>query len=372
MVPYILLILIPTLFTFFAVDRHTKPSRIRIGSNRNSLIENNNPALPVFFIILLVMLMFCHETIGRDLKAYKFYFEIYPTMDLQYFDFFREESLYRLLNWGIGQLTDNYQVFIAVTSVLTVIPIAILYCEERQYSYTKIIVFVGMTTFMMMFSGVRQIIAVALGTIAYLFTRKKKFLLVLLIAVIAYGFHHSAFMILLIYPLYHARFKKNHLWFIVPALAVVFVFNRQIFAVLQAFMLSINDRYDYAMSGTGAYMSLILFGMFAAFAYLVADESKMNDEMIGLRNYLLFAVFMQCFAPVHTLAMRLNYYFIIFIPLAVSKMLSIPRPGLERVAKWARMIIPLYFTYDFFSMLYTSYMSGSSLLDTVPYRFFWN
>ena len=117
--------------------------------------------------------------------------------------------------------------------------------------------------------------------------------------------------------------------------------------------------------------SLILFAAFAVFSYVVPDESKMDDELYGLRNFLLLTVVLQSFAPLHTLAMRMNYYYIIFLPITVAKFVDIPQTSMKRIAKVAALIITAYFLWDFVSTVYTGYVTGVSALDTVPYIPFW-
>ena len=70
--------------------------------------------------------------------------------------------------------------------------------------------------------------------------------------------------------------------------------------------------YDASITQTGAFTMLMLFVMFAVFAFLVPDDATLDAETIGLRNFLLLSIVLQMFAPLHTLAMRMNYYYIIF------------------------------------------------------------
>ncbi len=371
MIPYMLLISIPALFMFVAPDRTSGSLKIRIGSPFDEFIKKHNLVIPVFFIAFMLLLMLRDESIGRDLPNYKMYFEIYPRQSMQYYDLFRSESLFRLYNWLIGQFTDNFQIYLAITSFLTVLPFALLYRRERQFGYMQIIVFVGMSTFVVMFSAIRQIMAMAIGVLAYHFVKEKKWVAYLLCVVIAFGFHHSAFMLLFYYPLYHVTFKKKHLWIIVPVVGIVFFFNRPIFNLINIALMDYDEKYTVPMTSTGAYMSLILFVLFAVFCYLIPDESKMDREVIGLRNFLLMAVLLQCFSPLHTLAMRLNYYFIIFIPIVLAKVLTIPSRPFAAVAKWGHVIITVYFTFDFVYKTYISAITGVSALDTIPYVPFW-
>ena len=180
-----------------------------------------------------------------------------------------------------------------------------------------------MSTFIMIFSGLRQAIATSIGLLAYEFVRKKKIFGFFFCVILACGFHHTAFMLLALYPLYHMNLKRKNLWFVIPVLLIVFVFNAQIFTFATDLLtLFFGEGYDTEVEATGAYTTLVLFAFLAVFAYLIPDEKYMDKETIGLRNILLMAVVLQCFAPVHMLAMRMNYYFIIFIPILIPKILK--------------------------------------------------
>lgn len=52
---------------------------------------------------------------------------------------------------------------------------------------------------------------------------------------------------------------------------------------------------------------------------MVPQESKMDKDIIGLRNILFLSAFLQCFTLVNYWAMRMNYYFLIFLPILISK-----------------------------------------------------
>ncbi len=116
---------------------------------------------------------------------------------------------------------------------------------------------------------------------------------------------------------------------------------------------------------------LIVFAAFLAFSYWIGDETQMDDEIFALRNILMFAVILQCFAPLHTLAMRMGYYFIIFIPVAIGKVLTAPKKHMQNIAKIGEIAIIIFFTLYFCYTVTTEYISGDSVLNTVPYVPFW-
>lgn len=370
MIPYVLIVIIPALFCFVAVDRSEAGGRrICIGSGK--MIRSSNLAVPVFFVMLFFLLALRHESIGRDLLGYKSIFRGFSHQRIDNLVKFEPEALYAVLNWGIGQITNNYQWFLVIMAVLTIPPIASIYNEDRRYGYLKIILFLNMSTFIMLFSGLRQSLAMAIGMLAYRAVRKNRLILFLALTLVAIGIHHSGFMILFMYPLYHVRLKMKHLWVIFPGMLTVLLFNRQIFGVLTRIAMEYSDKYETEMTSTGAYGSLFLFILFAVFAFVVADEGKMDKEMFGLRNFLLFAVILQSFAPLHYLAMRLNYYFILFIPLIVPKVVASAKPGYKQVAQLGHAVMCVFFTFVYLSSTYESYLTGISTLDTIPYVPFW-
>lgn len=366
MIPYVLLMFMPLFISSFITQYKCKYT---FGYEIKEKILKQNCMLHVFFIMLLLLLALRDETIGRDLSNYKYYFEKISLMTKEEIFEYDLDVLYTSLNWSVSRFTDDFQVFLGVVALITIIPVVSLYSEDREHSFLKIVLFMNMSTFIMMFSGLRQAIAISIGLIAYRCVKKKKLLLFIVFVIIAWGFHHSAFMVFLFYPLYHFSFKKKHLWFVVPVIICVFIFNKQIFMMVTSLIDS--DKYSSEISNTGAYTMIILFIMFAFFSYVIPDEKIMDKETLGLRNFLLIAVLLQCFSPIHTIAMRMNYYYIIFIPILIPKIITYAKDELKEIAYFAKVILILFFVSYYLFNTYNSCQTGISALDTYPYVPFW-
>lgn len=375
MFPYLLLIFVPLLFSFLSFSssftEYNGKWSVSLGKKREIL--EHSCLIPVFFIILFVLLSAKDISIGKDTEHYRHYFVLYSSVTPQYIlENAEEDILYWLLNWLIGQFTDSFQVYLAIISLLTVLPIAYIYGRDRKHGFLKIIIFMNMSNFVMLFSGLRQALAVSVGLIAFECVKKKHLFRFLLCSLIAMGIHHSGFMVLTFYPLYYFTFKRKHLWFIIPSILLVFIFNKQIFTWATNLLNQLlGDKYLAEIDETGAYTILILFILLAVFAYIIPDEKKMDKEMLGLRNFLLAAVLLQCFAPVHTLAMRMNYYYIIFIPILIPKVLCSVKDNLKDVAGIAKAVLVLFFLLYYLITAYISCQTGQSALNTYPYVPFW-
>lgn len=367
MIPYLALLLIALAFSFIAKAQ----AKHQLAYGRNEYVRQNNWAVPVFFVFLWLLLACRSIQVGRDLPNYQYLFQKYNNQSFSQIMQADREKLFALLNWLVGNLHGDFQVFLAVIAAMTLVPMAMLYAHDRKHSFLKIVLFVNMPLFAMLFSGIRQSVAIALGALAYRQVKQKRFIRFLITVIIAMAIHESAFMLLAMYPLYYFRFRKKHLLLLVPLLTAVYVFNKPIFSGLLNILSMFGSLYESSIySSTGAFTTLILFVLFTLFTYIIPDEYDVSDELIGLRNFLLLATALQCFAPLHALAMRMNYYYILFVPLAVTSALDAASPRWAKVARAAETIMCIFFTAYFVITLISSLETGGAL-DTVPYIPYW-
>ena len=327
--------------------------------------RRNTSALAFFFALLTILVMLRHETVGSDTRNYIRIFRTFDRMDWAQAWNKTAEVGFSLFNKVILVFTKEPQIFLAISAALTMLLIYPTYKRLCLDASLTIVLFCIMSTFVMMFSGIRQMLAIGIGFIAYEFTRKKKLVPFVLMALLALTIHTSAFMLAFMYPLYHARITKKWLYVVVPVLAMLFLFNGPIFSVLTA-ILGRFAKYEGSISSTGAYTMLILFGIFTVFAFLIPDETQLDAETIGLRNFLMLSLVIQMFAPLHTLAMRMNYYYIIFIPLLLPKIIECRSKRWNQVAVLGRHVMVVFFLLYFFITAH-----GGGALYVFPYHFFW-
>lgn len=327
--------------------------------------KKNQWSLGFFFLLLTTLVALRHISVGSDTANYTYYFENFSSFSWSELLEYPLEIGYSFFNKFVSLISEHVQIFFAVAAVVVSALIYPTYKRLCVDASLTILLFCTMSTFFLMFSGIRQMLAVGLGVVAYELTRKKKLVFFILLVLFAMTFHTSAFMIAFMYPLYHVKITKNWLIVVVPALVAVFIFNRPIFSFL-SLIIERYTEYEGGVSSTGAYTMLILFAIFAVFSFLIPDESCMDEETVGLRNFLLFSLTLQMFTPLHFLAMRMNYYYIIFIPLLIPKIIGCSHETWNRVSVWARHIMFVFFFVYFF----VSASSGSAL-HVFPYRFFW-
>ena len=337
-----------------------------VGIKINDYWKKNGRALFFFFMFLFLLVAFRHERTGIDTLNYIQYFKKRSIMSWLEVGTASSEFGFSYFSKIVSLFTESHQLFFAVVIAVTLSVIYPTYKRLCKDTTLTLVIFCIMPTFVMLFSGIRQMLAIGIGFIAYEFVRKKKPIMFMLFVSLAITFHQSAFMLIFMYPLYRARITKKWLLVVVPALIVAYVYNRQIFAVL-GLILEQYTEYDASLTQTGAYTMLVLFALFAVFSFVIPDDAKLDDETIGLRNFLLFSVALQLFAPLHTIAMRMNYYYIAFIPLLIPNIISIKSERFGQIALIGRHIMVVFFLVYFFYNAYT----GGNNLRVFPYHFFW-
>lgn len=340
--------------------QHFKIRNYKIGYEKK-----NKRMLLFFFVFLTILVMLRHESIGTDTRNYIYYFNKISNMDwITIGKQYREVGFSYFIK-VVSLFSKEKQFFFAVVAIGVFCMLYPTYKRLCVDSSLTIVLFCIMPTFVMMFSGIRQMIAIGIGFIAYELVRQKRVFPFIVVVCLAMTFHTSAFMLIFMYPIYHAKITKKWLWFVIPLLITTFILNKQIFSILGLILERYTD-YSATIVKTGAYTMLILFGIFMVISYVIPEESRLDEETIGLRNFLLVSVAIQLFAPLHTIAMRMNYYYIIFIPLLLPRIIGYRSRRWCQGAIVIRNMMVLFFLVYFFMNAYR----GSNL-KVFPYHFFW-
>lgn len=358
MLPYYFLFGIPILYAIINELIYEKNERIE---------EKKNYTITIFFFIYAILLSFRSDNVGVDTARY---LEIYETVGNLSWGELREtfensEIGYFFFSKIVGSIFGNEQVIIIVTALMSVLPIAYLYYRETKNCLVSMSLFLTMPIFQMAFSGIRQAVAMAFVVPALYYIKERKLLKFILVVFFATLFHRSAFIILLMYPLYFMNIKLKNAALLIPIGLVILRFNTQIYLWMAVAMGDrFEERYAYTTE-TGAYTMLIVYVIFTLYAFVVMDESRMDESAKGFRNYLVIATFLQMFTPVNPIAMRLNYYFILFIPIVITQINYYSKIRDKRV----RFLIDVavFFT---FMLYYIDKAHSMDILGIYPYEFF--
>lgn len=360
MLPYFFMVGIPAVYAL-------------VCSLENWNYSNRNKRILDLFFVIWLMLLFCRsENLGVDLPVYGMHFTNYSKMPwneivLRFVlgDF---EIGYILLCKVTSLFTHNFRWIIILSAFISVVPIWRMYRDEPKHGFLTMVLFINIAPFVMYFSGLRQAMAMAMAVPCYYYCRDRKAIKYLLMVMIAYCLHQSALILILMYPVYHLKIKrKEYLFVILVGTGIVYIFNMPIFTFLLKFMQSdFTENYIDGIQSTGAYSVLLLLVVLLVYSYLIVDSKKINADTLGLRNILVLCVILQCFAGVHTLAMRMNYYFLIFVPILIARIIEKGNMKYRSLIQLSIVCMTCFFSFYYFYNIYT----GSDDLGIYPYASF--
>ena len=360
MLPYYLLIFVPIYF-------ETVEFMLQSNHGLSFTPKSSNRSIVVFFVILFTMLSLRSIYCGIDLRNYQYTFDWIS--ELSFSDCLKNntiEPFYIALNWAVSKVYCEFRLFIVVVAFLCTGVTGWFYWKESKSAPLTMLLFVINPCIFMFYSGLRQALAMLFVIPAYYMILKRKIIPFIIIVIVAYYFHTSALVMLFLYPAFYTPIKSRHFVIVLLLVGFFFLFKSQIFFIVLPFLAKRYIELYGQITDTGSYAMWVLFLLFLTYAFCISDEEKMSSKQLGLRNILVVMTVIQCFAPIHPIAMRFNLYFIMLLPIIVPELLIIPRKGNENIAQISKWVMVCFFLFFFF---YRAEPGGG--LNAIPYRFFW-
>lgn len=342
------------------------PAAVSLTENSYTKQRVNRLVIDLFFSIWIILLVFRHKTVGSDLSLYEWYFS--ACADMSWLDLLELEMEpgYLLMSNVLQFVGLGFRSAIVCAALAGIIPIWKLYRENcSEYAFLSIVTFLAIGLFGIYFSAIRQTMAIGFVLPVYKYTKEKKLLHVLGLVLCATLFHSSAIVLLLFYPVYYFKLRSLHgLLMLFPLFFLIYIFRVPIFT--QAINLVVNV-YGFSISETGAFTTLLLFGVILVYSFTVTKNSALDEDTNGLRNMLIVCIVIQIFSGINTLVMRINYYFMLFIPILIPRLIVHANEKNVRIAKFSVIVMASFFTVYYFYKAYT----GLDYMNIYPYLAFW-
>lgn len=324
----------------------------------------NRRAAFCFFLLVSVVLALRHPSMGVDL-GYNESFGYLTSFDkIHSFSWDKVLSLSQYLNYErgyvvfnklVGSISEDPQFFLGVCAVISLAPIFYVIYKKSVDVTLSTFIYLGLPSFLILFSGLRQAIAIGLCFLSLLLIEKKKPLLFALLVLLASSFHASALLFLFAYPAYFIKLNKS--WRIVSVLllAVVFGFRASIFPLL----CRLFGYGDAVMDNNGAILLFLVFTVVYVYGFLLD-----NDHNQGYLNLFYIACFCQAMAGLHSTVIRIGYYYMLTLVLFLPQVIKNTKDDTLRTL--SKIAVPLCF------ILFSLYsLQSSSWAETYPYYWFW-
>lgn len=177
------------------------------------------------FLILWLIQALRDVSIGIDLESYIPFFENSPSRGV--FDYYNNnfEKGYQLFNSLIAiYLTDNPNVFLAIVSTCTLIPVSVIFYRYSRNVFISFTVYSALILYHFSFSGLRQALAIGIIVISYYFIVDRKPLWFTISVILAMFFHSSAVFFIVAYPLCNWIKMSNKQYLFIAIIAIVCLF----------------------------------------------------------------------------------------------------------------------------------------------------
>ena len=285
--------------------------------------------------------------------------------------FYSYEQGYVIFNKLLSFISDNPQVFLALTSLFIFSLIGYVFYKFSENIYLSIIVFVCFGLYVFSFTGLRQTIAFSITFFSFKFVVERKLIPFLVSVFIAFSIHSSAVIFFFVWPLWNIR--HTHKLSII--LLAITCFSLPFYGAIFTYIVPLLFREKYLIymnRGTATnlllvYLFIYVLPMFVRTNdYSVSDKLYQKDVKYKVENFVRWmAYFSFLFQSLGLIGgdsiTRIAYYFSIFLPLYIP--LIIKNTKLKS------------FIYPFIALLFIAffyYDSSKEFYNIVPYYFFWD
>lgn len=326
----------------------------------------NKISTVIIFIMLVLIIGLRHPSMGHDLRygesnGYLGSFNIIANMSWS-----KVFSLQSFLNYEygfilycklVGAIWNNQQFFIFVSAFLSLLPVFVVIYKKSTNSIMSSLIYLGLPAFLMVYSGIRQALAIGFGCLAIDLVQRKKLIRFILLVTALCFIHYSAFTLFIAYPIYYLKISKKTRWIMLLVIPVVYVLRYQLFDLFSKLFKEDATTYE-----TGAYTLLLVFCAIYVFCIVFCKDGDLEQN--GYMNLFFLACIFQTFGPIYDLAMREGYYFmiilVVLLPSVISNMKMKTNNVIAGIAVSASFAI--YALYAIYS---------STWAMAYPHYFFW-
>ena len=268
------------------------------------------------------------------------------------------EPLFALFTYVTRLMTDNYVVYLTLSSLPLMFGLCLILKESSDDSFLSIIIFCAIGTFTFCMAGLRQSMAIGFCLIAYYFAERKKILPYFLFVFIAFLFHNSSIVFVIVYLL--KKIKVTYFQWLLVLFGLFVGITK--WGGIAAFIGLFGSRFASYMlnnSSLNLTMFVVMFMLFIVCWIFRKKYLKDNENGNMLFNMAFLAITFQAMTPVVGEFFRISMYFSFSLCLLVPGVLKrIENDDYRYLLYWGISICAIFFF--FVSQNFMSY-----------YQFFW-
>lgn len=344
--------------------KDNRPAKVLLPAREDP--QNIKSFLVISIGALILIMGFRSQEMGIDLTGYLNSFDELGRRSWRdvlaldsYLNYEKGYVLFNRLLWGMG---GNRQVLLFACAALSLVPVARMIYKNSGDPLLSVISYIATPAFMIVFSGLRQAIAMGITMWAFEFIKAKQWKMFVVFILVATLFHSSAIVVLIAYPLYHVKLDRKWALLSIISLPVIFVLKRQLFLILSR-VLKENAKID----NNGAITLFLVYS--ALYVFCVFYGNRKNTQTNGLSNLFWAACAIQAMGGVNSIVIRVGYYFMLYLPLLLPQVFQDMRKCGGNIGKYQQIIRAVAFLCFLAFGLFS--LRNGSWAESYPYSFFW-
>ncbi|MBE6684084.1 MAG: EpsG family protein [Ruminococcaceae bacterium] len=350
MIYYVISALFP-LAMWFLYYYITKENRI----DDKQKIKLRNALTVISILPMFLLFVLRYKYVGNDTIGYVRFFEneirTYSFQDLLVRDEMRVEMGYRIYVKIVSLFTDNYTVFFLINGIVifgTLLHFAKKYTENP---FVFFFLFMTLGTYSFVETGLRQALAMMICLWSIDFLKNKKIIRFLLLVTLAYFFHQSALIFILMLPL---SFIKKYDWMILTHILMAIVFFAGFTAFHEFFNEWLGYEYNIEETGNGLIFLMLVSVLFIFSLFMMYDKPNEVDGQPLIVHLSLLTVIFWLLRLVSRTAERVSYYYILGLYAYFAQATKYEKDKLSTLLKW--LLIAACFILFFYRNPGTNYL----------------
>ena len=267
--------------------------------------------------VLLIIVCLRDFSVGADIPGYLSAFEKmrdYGLKEMLANAFSKKDPVYYISGWLFSKLFYSFRLWITFIAALYFFAVGKLIISESEIPLISIIAFICLGDFAFSLSALRQVIALSFVILSYPFLKSKKYLIFILLVIIASLFHQTAIVFLIAIPFSKMKPGIIHFAIITVSVVTVLFFKTQFLNLLSA-LIDVS-RYQNYLSNNASVLSISGFVIKSVvFIYALTYSrqlcAKKPTDLIFFNLYFL-GVVLQLFSVIIAEMFRVSMYFSVF------------------------------------------------------------
>mgnify|MGYP002674210873 FL=1 len=362
------------------------------GCANHNLTNKRKKRYIVFsFACLAIISMLRSYNVGRDLQAhyYKTFLRV-VNMDWNNLFTLGYENGYLVFYKIISMFTSDGQWMIAIHALIVIGITGWFIYRNSENVVMSTFLFITTNTWFMYMTMMRQAMAVSFVLVALeIWKRKdwriKRFVLYVLVVILAMQFHSSAFIAFIIPIFDYLPFKRKHILISTIVMIASFALYNQLFKAVSLLQIGKRDYTEFYSSSGEAINIISLYFVFiyalifiigtVSLVYYKGEENQSSNlnvtEESGFSNsFILYMVLVLVVCRITGLKInimaRMTYYFMPFVYILLPRAIaSFRNYSNKKIVKYSIYVLMTA------AFVWLTYRSAASMYGTVPYQFYW-